>query len=147
MSGKSVKEQAMGEERRQILEMLAEGKINTEEAERLLGALESESAPAPGEPRKTSPKYLRVLVDDRSNGEPVTVNVRVPIKLLRAGVRLAALIPPKALDKASIEINRSGVPIDLSRLKLEDIDELVDHLGDMTVEVDEANTKVRVFCE
>jgi hypothetical protein len=136
----------MGEERRQILEMLAEGKINTEEAERLLSALEGEGVPSSSEPRK-APKYLRVLVDDRSKGEPAHVNVRVPIRLLRAGVRLAALIPPQALDRVSDEIHRSGAPIDLTRLKIEDVDDLVEHLGELTIDVDEPNTKVRVFCE
>ncbi|MEK8105747.1 hypothetical protein NKG94_12490 [Micromonospora sp. M12] len=38
-------------------------------------------------------KYLRVLVDATDNGEPSRVNVRVPLQLLRAGVRLAALVP------------------------------------------------------
>jgi hypothetical protein len=138
----------MGEERRQILEMLTEGKISTDEAERLLGALDGESKQAPAaEPRKAGPKYLRVLVDDRSKADPTQVNVRVPILLLRAGVRLAALISPPALEKASDELRRSGVQIDLTRLTLADIDELVEHLDEMTIDVDEPNTKVRVFCE
>ncbi|HEY7224857.1 MAG TPA: hypothetical protein VH561_14875 [Micromonosporaceae bacterium] len=138
----------MGEQRRQILEMLAEGKISADEAERLIGALEGEGGVATAsEPRKSGPKYLRVLVDDQSNGEPTQVNVRVPIRLLRAGVRLAGLIPQQALEKANDEIRRSGVPIDLTRLKPEDIDELVDSLEELTVDVNEANTKVRVFAE
>ena len=138
----------MGEERRQILEMLAEGKITSDEAERLLDAVDREAPPAEsGEPRKARPKYLRVLVDDSSEGEPTKVNVRVPIKLLRAGVRLAALIPPQALDRASEQIRRSGMEIDLARLKVEDIDELIDSLDEVSVDVDDTNTKIRVFAE
>jgi polyhydroxyalkanoate synthesis regulator phasin len=138
----------MGEERRQILEMLAEGKITSEEAERLLDALEREAPPAEGaETRKARPKYLRVLVDDSSEGTFTKVNVRVPIKLLRAGVRLAALVPPQALDRASVEIRRSGMQIDLARLKAEDIDELVESLDEVSIDVDDAKTKVRVFAE
>ena len=57
----------MNEQRRQILEMLAEGKINADEAERLIAALERDrEAPAPTQ-RKGTPKYLRVVVDDRSD--------------------------------------------------------------------------------
>jgi hypothetical protein len=138
----------MGEERRQILSMLAEGKISADEAERLLDAVDREAPPTDsGEVRKTRPKFLRVLVDDRSDGESTKVNVRVPIKLLRAGVRLAALVPPQALDRASDEIRRSGIEVDLNRLKPEDIDELIDNLDEMTIDVDDANTKVRVFAE
>ena len=66
----------MNENRRQILEMLAAGKITADEAERLLIALEPDtSASAAGAPAdkrangsgataaKTHAKYLRVLVE------------------------------------------------------------------------------------
>jgi hypothetical protein len=92
-------------------------------------------------------KYLRVVVDAIDNGEPARVNVRVPLQLLRAGVRLAALVPAQALGQANAELNKSGVPIDLTQLKPEQLEELVEHLDEMTVEVDSPDTKVRVFCE
>ena len=45
----------MNEQRRQILEMLAEGKINAEEAERLLAALDREDgAPTPRKGRPST---------------------------------------------------------------------------------------------
>jgi hypothetical protein len=138
----------MGEERRQILEMLAEGKISSEEAGRLLDAVDREAPTVEGgEVRRTRPKFLRVLVDDRSDGGSTKVNVRVPIKLLRAGVRLAALVPAQALERASDEARRSGIGIDLTQLKAEDIDELIDNLDEMTIDVDDSNTKVRIFAE
>jgi len=93
------------------------------------------------------PRFLRVLVDSREEDEPAHVNVKIPIQLLRVGLKLASLIPPTALDKASDELRRSGMPIDLTKLKTEDIDELIDHLGEMTVEVESNDAKVHVFCE
>lgn len=140
----------MNEQRKDILDMLAEGKITAEEAEQLIAALERDQPPAASslEARpKGKAKYLRVLVDAVENGEPARVNVRVPLQLLRAGVRLAALIPPPALGKATIELNKSGVPFDLTQLKPEQLEELVEHLDEMTVEVDQPDAKVRVFCE
>ena len=141
----------MSEQRRQILAMLAEGKINADEAERLIAALERTREDAPpqwSETRPTNrPKYLRVVVDDRSEAEPTRVNVRVPIQLLRAGVKLASLIPPQALNQANDELRRSGVPIDLTQLKPEHIEDLIDHLGDLTVDVEDPDSKVHVFCE
>lgn len=140
----------MNEQRKDILDMLAEGKITPEEAERLIAALERDQPPvaASSEVRpKGKAKYLRVVVDTTENGEPGRVNVRVPLQLLRAGVRLAALIPPQALDQANAELSRSGVPFDLTQLKPEQLEELVDHLDEMTVEVDQPEAKVRVFCE
>lgn len=139
----------MNEQRKQILEMLAEGKLTVEEAERLLAALETEvpATETPPEPRPKKPKYLRVVVDAKENGEQARVNVRVPIQLLRAGVKLASLVPPKALDQVNDELQRNGMPVDLSKLKPEDIDELIDHLGDLTVDVTDHESKVHVFCE
>jgi hypothetical protein len=79
-----------------------------------------------------------------------TVNVRVPMQLLRAGVRLAALIPKQAHDQLDQALSNSGVPLTLSQIKPENLEELIDHLEDLTIDVDgkEGNqTKVRVFCE
>jgi hypothetical protein len=141
----------MNEQRKDILDMLAEGKITADEAEQLIAALERDQpSTASGLDAKTTKgkaKYLRVVVDAIENGEPQRVNVRVPLQLLRAGVRLTALIPPQALGHASAELSRSGVPFDLTQLKPEQLESLVDHLDDMTVEVDQPDAKVRVFCE
>lgn len=158
----------MNENRRQILEMLATGKITADEAEKLLAALEPEAGPArndfpgsgssgagsKGAPQKTRPKYLRVQVeaDESMTGMkgPTTVNVRVPMQLLRAGVRLAGLIPKQAHDQLDEAFTKHGVPITLSQIKPENLEELIDHLEDLTVDVDGKDgntTKVRVFCE
>lgn len=140
----------MNEQRKDILGMLAEGQITAEEAERLIAALERDRPPAAASldaRPKGKAKYLRVVVDAVENGETARVNVRVPLQLLRAGVRLAALIPPQALGQASIQLSKSGVPFDLTQLKPEQLEALVEHLDEMTVEVDQPDAKVRVFCE
>lgn len=141
----------MNEQRRQILDMLAAGKITAAEAESLITALEREQpTPITGGSRPKYPKYMRVLVesvegvDGQDKG---TVNVRVPIALLRAGAKLAALVPPQALARANEELAKSGVPIDLTQLKPQDLEELIEHLGELTVDVDQPDAKVRVFCE
>ncbi len=153
----------MNENRRQILEMVAAGKINADEAERLLAALESGPATAVGEHSgsapggatvKTRAKYLRVLVEAPQEMTglkgPTSVNVRVPMQLLRAGVRLASLIPAQAHQQLDDAFSRHGVPLTLSQIKPENLEELIDHLEDLTVDVDttdDGTTKVRVFCE
>jgi len=153
----------MNENRRQILEMLATGKITADEADQLLAALEPNTTATaaeftgriPGsEPQsdttiKTGAKYLRVLVEANEKGEPTTVNVRVPMQLLRAGVRLASLIPAQAHEQLDATLSRHGIPLTLSQIKPENLEELIDHLEDLTVDVDsrEEKAKVRVFCE
>jgi hypothetical protein len=39
------------------------------------------------------------------------------------------------------------VPFDLTQLKPEQLEALVEHLDGLTVEVDQPDAKVRVFCE
>jgi SHOCT-like protein len=139
----------MNEQRMDILQMLSEGKITAEEADQLIAALDRDqptSSTADARP-KGRLKYLRVVVDANDEDGPVRVNVRVPLQLLRAGVRLTSLIPPQALGHANQEMQKAGVPFDLSQLKPEQLEELVEHLDDMTVEVDQRDAKVRVFCE
>jgi uncharacterized protein len=147
----------MNENRRQILEMLAAEKLTVEEAERLLAALEDPPAVTIGSGEvtpKTKLKFLRVLVeaDETMTGMKgqTTVNVRVPMQLLRAGVRLASLIPAQAHQHLDDELSRHGIPLTLSQIKPENLEELIDHLEDLTVNVDGKGgnaTKVRVFCE
>jgi hypothetical protein len=141
----------MNEQRRQILQMLAEGKITADEAERLIDAVEREQPDAPpgAAPRpKPRPKYLRVLMNDNSGDDgPSRINIRVPLQLLRAGVRLTSLIPPQALTKINVELDKAGVPIDLTQLKPQHLEELIEALDDLTVSLDDPDTKMQVFCE
>ena len=143
----------MTEERRQILEMLAGGKINADEADRLLGALGGGSATATSTAvqARPLPKFIRVMVDSRDgrDGKPVHINVRVPIQLLRAGVRLASLIPPKAQEKVNEELRKNGMDFDVSQIKPENLNELIDQLQDLSIDIDheEDDVKVRIFCE
>jgi hypothetical protein len=147
----------MSENRKQILEMLSSGRINADEADRLLAALETDNTQSSTSSSASNPKspfkYLRVVVDATDPGAdaPTKVNVRVPLQLLRAGVRLAGLIPAQALHKANDALREQGVPIDLSKLKPENLEELVEQLHDLSIDVDapekDGKVNVRVFCE
>ena len=142
----------MNEQRRQILQMLAEGKITADEAERLIDALERQRPESPGVESRPNPrpKYLRVVAistDDSDGDGPSRVDVRVPLQLLRAGVRLTSLIPPQALTKVNAELSKSGVPIDLAELKPQYLEELVEQLQEVDIDIDDSESKVRVYCE
>jgi hypothetical protein len=142
----------MNEQRRQILQMLAEGKITADEAERLIDALERErpeSAPGATPRPKPRPKYLRVVMNSTDNTDdgPTRLNVRVPLQLLRAGVRLTSLIPPQALTRVNAELDKSGVPIDLTELRPQHLEDLIDQLDEVTIDVDDPDTRLQVFCE
>ncbi|HKD49019.1 MAG TPA: hypothetical protein VKB67_15135 [Rhizomicrobium sp.] len=133
----------MNDSRRQILDMLAQGKITADEAERLLAAVER----SPAQEGETV-KYLRVLVDANDEHEgPTKVNVRVPMQLLRAGVRLTGIIPARARDQVNDALRKEGIPFDINNLTPQNLEEMVEHLRDLTVDVDNEHAKVRVFCE
>ena len=136
----------MNENRRQILEMLSAGKITADEAERLISAVEREPEPPSGSNPKTKPKYIRVVVDDNGKGT-TKANIRVPMQLLRSGVKLASLIPVQARDHVNSALKVHGVAFDLSQIKPENLEELIDQLDELTVDVDDKDVKVRVFCE
>jgi hypothetical protein len=88
-------------------------------------------------------------VEEHQTGEdtPNKVNIRVPFQLLRAAVRLTSLISNGAKDQINEALRKNGAPIDITQLKPEDLDELVVHLADLTLDVEEKDTKVRIFAE
>lgn len=135
----------MSEERRQILDMLSAGKISAAEAERLLEKLDGarstgqaeSQATSPG--RKAKPKFLCVVVDSADGDK---VNVKVPLALVRTGIKMAAFMPEGAAQKLSAQ------GIDLSKLCELDADELTEALSELEVDVDsDTGDVVRVCCE
>ena len=144
----------MSDECKRILTMVAEGKITVDEAERLMSALGGGDAAASSgrntlqngsSPAKTL-NYLRVVVDSEQGDN---VNVRVPMALLRAGLKLSALIPPHVYQKMSENMADKGMSFDFNAmLKSGDIEQLVESMGDLNVDVNAKNgDKVRVFFE
>jgi len=138
---------------RQVLEMLAAGKITTDEADRLLNALREPGRAAPPSDKTESqpkPRYLRVIVDanDEKDG-PTKINIRVPIQLLRAGVRLASFMPVSAQAKVNVALQEQGIDLDISKIKPENIDELLAELRDTSIDVTQKgeDVKIRIFSE
>jgi hypothetical protein len=140
----------LNEERKKILDMVASGKINAKEAIDLMDALDHETSSST---EKQKPRYLRVLVEgnerDYQTGEasPQKVNIRVPMQLLYAGVKLAGLIPAAAHGPINQALRENGINLDVSQLKTSDLEDLVTHLRDLQVDVDQKDQKVRIFCE
>lgn len=86
------------EERMKILKMINDGKITAEEGSQLLTAISSRSE----KPKKTGSRsltghMLRVKVTDMRSGK-TKVNVNVPMKLVDAGLSIAAQFTPEMED-------------------------------------------------
>lgn len=135
----------MNEETRKVLEMLSEGKVSVQEAEQLLNAVSTPAGQA-ADDRKVEPKYFRILVNKpaREGRKAETVNVRVPMTVVRGGLRLGALIPGM-LGRKKIQLG-NGNELDLSKVTYADLEAMIKDIGELTVDVD-GEEQVRIRCE
>ncbi|MBN2839773.1 MAG: hypothetical protein JXP37_02310 [Coriobacteriia bacterium] len=145
----------MNEDRKRILGMLAEGKITADEADLLLDSLDSGTdtatpAQAPsassdwptGPSLSGTPKFMYVKVTGKD-----TVDVKVPLALLRTGLKLTSLIPPQAMDQINESMGERGMSFDLNNIKPEDIEDIITSLREMEVNVHSGDgDDIRVFC-
>jgi DNA-binding transcriptional ArsR family regulator len=148
-------EETMSEERREILKMLAEGKITVNEAEKLLAALGEQAQPkrADGADDETPavgkkrPKYLRITVQPKgthgSTKNPV--NIKVPLFLVKTGLKFSSALPEHAREKIERALGEKN--IDLGKLDGAAIDELAAGLSELSIDVDDDDEHVRIFCE
>jgi len=146
----------MNKEKQMVLDMLAQGRINTDEAARLLESLEETDSgnfrSADGEGRQHlrnngRGKKLRVQVKGYSEeGKKMDVNVGVPLAVARYVDNFIASCLPEA---AHIELIKQGInlrDLNISQLAdtLEDIDE---DIVNAEINQDKMDLKVRVYVE
>ena len=140
----------MSAESRKILEMLAEGKITAEDADKLLEKLsgsstetnpDGSSSPSPSSSTPTSstspkPRHLRIVVDKPGQEQ---VNVRVPLNFARKGSRLLAVLPDRVREKLAEQgINLIGL----------DDKAWAETIENMNIDIEQGNgKKVKIFCE
>lgn len=144
----------MSAETKQVLEMLREGKITTEEAEKLLDKLsgcagtqpgpssgqatgsDQSATSAPGGAKKQ--RFLRIQVERPGRDQ---VNMRVPLALART-TSLLAMVHPRAAERLAEQ------GIDLSRLGCLNEAQLAEAVEQLNIDIDRGNgKKVRIFCE
>lgn len=145
----------MNENKKRILDMLAEGKITLDEATLLMDQLEDDSpAPLPVYHADNAPAHrsadmmlrVRVIIMNEDRDKPMNVSVNLPLKAARiAGNIVTKMMPEQARDALEDE------GIDLSDLNLvELIDALAETGGDIVNinhEDDESQVTVRVYIE
>jgi hypothetical protein len=135
----------MSEETRKVLEMLSQGKVSVQEAEQLLNAVSASSGQV-SDDRKVEPKYFRILVNTpaRDGKKAEAVNIRVPMTVVRGGLRLGALLPGM-LGNKKIHLG-NGNELDLSKVTYTDLEAMIKDIGELTVDVD-GDAQVRIRCE
>ena len=143
----------MNEDRRKILDLLVEGRIDADGAERLLDKLSEGKPPTPSPPSPPSPpgaperhelptravpRYLRF----QATAEEGNMDARIPLALIKTGIKLEAMLP----DGANDELKNHGV--DLGQLSGMAADEMVEALAELEVDIEGLKgERVRVFCE
>ncbi len=139
----------MSDETRRILDLLAAGRITADEAEQLLRAATATSADAaPAAPAAGEAKFLRIEVRKaaRSLCGDKTVNVRVPLAMVRGGMRLAALVPGTG-ERIQDALKDRGLDLDWSKLDHAALAAVLKDLGELTVDVDDGRAQVKITAE
>ena len=89
------------EERLKILKMIQDGRITADEGAKLLKALTASSQkpkrPVSARTSVGAARWLRVRVTDMSSGK-AKVNVNLPLKLVDAGLNIAAQFAPEDIE-------------------------------------------------
>ena len=142
----------MSDNKKRILDMLEAGKINTEEAMKLLSAIESNNKEPDGNRLSAFKKfkYLRVIIDSphkTGSDKPDKVNIRVPVSLIRAGMKFTSLIPHDAASHVEEALRGKGINFNPRNIKDKDVEELLDALREVEIDIDGGKGKVRIFAE
>ena len=140
----------MEEHRRKVLSMLSDGKISIDEAERLLSAMGIKNEPVEDGKNvtafkpKAKPRFLRIIANE-SSGEKI--DIKVPLGLLSAGVKLSSMMPGETRKQISTSLNQQGIDFDFENLNGDSLEGLIEQLGELEVNVGGAGETVRIFCE
>jgi hypothetical protein len=150
----------MSENQKRVLQMLADGKITVGEAQRLLTLVNSRDE---GDNRSANtgrdagplPRYIHVIVEPkpgishpegerRHHGK---VNIRVPLSLIRAGIKFATLMPSDTAEHVDKAFKERGFSFDVKKLKEADIQEMISALENSEINVDNERELIKIYSE
>lgn len=142
----------MSEDARRILEMLSEGAISVDEAERLLAALAGAPGPVVESPRrpkdrKPPPRYLHIVGLAGGAGTEEGFRMRIPLSLLRAGMSMRGFVPEEAREQISARLRDKGIEADIFQLPEDRIDEFILALADLEIEAGDRKGGLRIYLE
>jgi hypothetical protein len=150
----------VSDEARRILELLATGKMTVDEAAQLLhlvqeqktGDVPADEASAPksagagtpdGEGRRF--RFLRIAVHKDGSIEK-DVDIRIPLTLVRGGMRIGAFVPGLG-DTIADHLRERGIDFSEGDFDPNKLDELLKDLGELRIDVDKGREQVRIRCE
>jgi len=148
----------MEDNQKKILKMVAEGKISIDEAQKLLaltgdGGDVKQEEDGTNKEGKTPPRYMHVIVEPKEgtdyngHGHKHKVNVRIPFGLIRAGIKMANLIPSNAAEHVDKAFKEKGMNFDIRHLKEGELEDMMSALQESEIYVDSDNEVVRLYAE
>jgi hypothetical protein len=143
----------MSDERRRVLDLLAQGKITVDEADQLLRALTDQplrndgSEAAPSGP-VTRPRFLRIHVHKpaQEGRDAKNVNIRVPMAIIRGGMRLGMMVPGFQ-DRMHARLKVNGMEMDFTKLDPAAIESLLNDMGEINIDDEGSGERVRITTE
>ena len=81
------------------------------------------------------------------DGKYEGVRMRVPLELLRAGIKMRALVPEAKRDKINEKLKEKGIEGDVFDMSEDQIDDLIRSLCELEIEAGEGDGGVRIFLE
>jgi hypothetical protein len=144
----------MSDETRRVLELLSQGKISVDEADQLLRALHEQSKRADVPPdNETSnvpprPRFMRIHVHKpgKEGREDKDVNIRVPMAMIRGGMRLGTMIPGLHASM-NARLRERGIDVDLSKLDPALLESMLSEMGEINIDVEQSGEQVRITYE
>ena len=140
----------MSSETKRVLEMVGAGKITVDEGERLLGVLGAGQAASPplAEAERPAPRFLIMEAGATGkDGKEEGFRMRVPLDLIRAGVKMRALIPETKRDKINEKLREKGIKGDVFEMSEDEIDALIRSLGELEMEAGDGDGAFRLYVE
>ena len=159
----------MPSEQQMILEMVQNQRISVDEAERLLNALgQDRNGDQPWgqhfqfgvedrlrkhRQRQSShdgnvhfgPRFIHIEINElRYGARRETRRIKVPLKLLKAGISLSGLLPQEVRESIAAKLEREQIEMDPFALRGMDINELASTLHGIDMDLDGTHIRIRV---
>ena len=144
----------MSDDTRRVLELLSQGKISVDEADQLLRALKDQGTRADASPKsetastQAKPRFIRIHVrkPGKDGREDKDVNIRVPLAVIRGGMRLGTMIPGLHASM-NARLRERGIDVDLSKIDPAALESMLSDMGEINIDVEQSGEQVRITYE
>jgi hypothetical protein len=143
----------MSDDTRRVLELLSQGKVSVDEADQLLRALtdqgnrvDASKGDAASTPAK--PRFMRIHVHKpgKEGHKDKDVNIRVPLAVIRGGMRLGTMIPGLHASM-NARLRERGIDVDLSKIDPAVLESMLSDMGEINIDVEQSGEQVRITYE